>query len=79
VPTISAMNYSDLIKHYGSQSKVARAINLRSPSVWQWKKDGVPELRQLEFQKLTNGALRADRAVVKKYQALLGVAGKVAA
>ena len=66
------MNYSDLIKHFKSQAEIARAINLSQPSVWQWQTSGVPEDRQLEFQRLTGGKLKADPAIIKKYSALFG-------
>lgn len=71
---MTPMNYPDLIEHFGSQGAVARAIGLSQPSVWEWQKNGVPEDRQLEFQKLTGGALKADPAVIEKYRALFGAA-----
>jgi len=68
------MNYSDLIKHYKTQGAIAEAIGLKQPSVCEWQDSGVPEQRQLEFQKLTGGALKADPAIIKKYRGLLGAA-----
>lgn len=73
MPTIRGMTYTDLIKYYGSQSKVSRAIGIRPPSVWEWKKSGIPEKRQLQFQKMTDGALKADRAIVRRYRDLLSI------
>lgn len=58
---IVPMNYSDLINFFGSQSKAARALNVKPPSVHQWKDDGIPETRQYQIEVLTNGALKADR------------------
>ena len=56
------MNYEDLIRHFGSQSKAARALNVKPPSVHQWKEDGIPETRQFQIEVLTGGALKADRS-----------------
>ncbi len=70
MPKIEPMDYLDLIGHFGSQGAIARAIRLSQPSVWEWQKTGVPGDRQLEFQKLTGGALKADPAVIEKYRAL---------
>ena len=70
MPKIGAMTHEDLIQHFGSQAKVARAVGISSASVDEWK-GGVPELRQLEFQKLTGGKLKAAPGVVRKYRELL--------
>jgi len=69
---MTPMNYSDLFDHFGSQGAIARAVGLSQPSVWEWQKNGVPEDRQLEFQKITGGALKADPAIIEKYRALFG-------
>lgn len=71
-PIILPMDYADLIKHYGSQAAIAQAVALKQPSIWAWQKSGVPAERQLEFQRLTNGKLKADPAIVKRYAMLLG-------
>ena len=71
VPKIRYMTHDDLIQFYGSQSEVAKAANISSASVSQWKTDGVPEVRQLEFHKLTGGKCKADPQVIRKYRALL--------
>lgn len=54
------MTYQDVIKHFGSQSKAARAIGIKPPSVCLWQKNGIPFERQCHIQLLTNGALRAE-------------------
>ena len=63
VPIIFPMTYADLIKHFGSQAEISRALKLAQPSVWQWQHDGVPEQRQYQIEVLTDGALKADRRV----------------
>jgi len=66
------MTYQELIEHFGFQAKAAREIGLRPPSISVWQKKGIPGRRQLEIERLTNGALQADPAVKEKYRALLG-------
>ncbi len=73
------MTYSDLIKHFGSQGAVARAIGISQPSVCEWQDNGVPENRQLEIQKITGGTLKADPEIIEKYRAIFGVASERAA
>lgn len=54
------MTYQDVIAHFGSQGAAARALGLKQPSVWAWKVNGIPELRQLDIERKTNGKLKAD-------------------
>lgn len=72
MPYNVTMDYADLIRHFGSQAAVARALQLQQPSVFEWKKKGVPEKRQLEIEQLTGGDLKAHPRVRAKYRALLG-------
>ena len=68
------MTYNELIRHYGSQAKAARALGLSPPSVWAWKGGEIPDLRQIEIQKRTGGKLKANPAIVAKYRDLLKAA-----
>jgi DNA-binding transcriptional regulator YdaS (Cro superfamily) len=52
------MTKDELIQHFGSQSAVAAALGIKQPSVANWT-DPLPELRQLEVERLTGGKLRA--------------------
>jgi hypothetical protein len=52
------MNKADVIAHYGSQVAVAQALGIKQPSVANWS-DPLPELRQLQIEALTGGALKA--------------------
>jgi hypothetical protein len=55
------MTFEDLKKHYGSAAKAAEALGLKSrQAVHEWKRKGIPPLRQLQIEKLTRGKLRAD-------------------
>lgn len=64
---IGAMTKNDLITHFGSQSAYAAQVVARYPdfpltqaAVSQWADDGVPPLRQLQAEHMTDGVLRAD-------------------
>lgn len=52
------MTKDEVIAHYGSQGLVADALGIKQPSVANWR-DPLPELRQLEIERLTSGVLRA--------------------
>jgi predicted XRE-type DNA-binding protein len=52
------MTKDEVVKHFGSQAAVATALGIRQPSVAEWS-DPLPELRQLEIERLTEGKLRA--------------------
>lgn len=57
------MRTSDAIEHFGSQAALARALNIKPPSVADWG-DSVPPLRQLQIEALTGGKLRADPSIL---------------
>ena len=60
------MTKDEVLKHFGSQAATAEALRIKQPSVAAWA-DPLPELRQLEIEQLTNGALRAG-AECDKYR-----------
>lgn len=49
----------DVVDYFGSQYAVARALNIKQPSVANWP-DIVPPLRQLQIENLTKGKLKAE-------------------
>ncbi len=53
------MKTSDVLAFYGSQHKVALALDLRQPSIARWG-EYPPALRQLQIEALTGGKLRAE-------------------
>ena len=60
------MTIDQLIKHFGSQIKVAHALGCSQPCVSNWKTRGkVPALQQLKAQSITEGKLKADREILK--------------
>lgn len=53
------MRTQDAIDHYGSRRALADALKIRPESTYSWGEE-VPALRQLQLERLTEGALRAD-------------------
>lgn len=52
------MTKQDAIAYYGTQAKLAAALNLKQPTIAGW--DDVPLEHQYYLEKITGGALRAD-------------------
>lgn len=57
------MRTSAALEHFGGTIALARALGIKPPSVSQWG-EIVPPLRQLQIERLTNGALKADPAIL---------------
>jgi molybdenum-dependent DNA-binding transcriptional regulator ModE len=56
------MNPEQVVKHFGSQSKAARAVKLSRQAIWNWlKRRQVPELYQYRLEELTAGKLKRAR------------------
>jgi transcriptional repressor of cell division inhibition gene dicB len=54
------MRKSEALEHFGnSPSALARALGIRPESIYSWG-EIVPGLRQLQLERLTKGALKAD-------------------
>jgi hypothetical protein len=54
------MTYQDLIAHYGTQQAAAAAIGMSQSTVSDWGTKGIPYLRQVQYQEITRGRLKAD-------------------
>ena len=54
------MNYDDIKAHFGTEKACAAALGIEQPSVNSWKKKGIPWMRQMQIQELTEGKLKAD-------------------
>lgn len=52
------MTKTQVIKHFGSVSALAKALSVTYEAVRQW--DDVPELRQYQIERITKGALKAE-------------------
>ena len=61
------MNTLDVLNHYGTQAAVADALGLAQASISKWaKRDCVPQLRQLQLEALTGGALKAEKNILPR-------------
>ena len=48
------------IDHYGTQAALALALKIKQPSIAEWVANkAIPELRQIQIEKLTKGKLKA--------------------
>jgi hypothetical protein len=63
------MTYEQLIAHYGTQKEAGLALKafgegeaVKQSSVAEWKEKGIPAPRQAQYEILTGGSLKADRA-----------------
>lgn len=63
------MTFDELIAYYGSQKAAGEALGAFGPnesvkqsSVAEWKEKGIPAPRQAQYELLTGGELKADRA-----------------
>lgn len=65
------MTKADLIAYYGSQGKAARALGLAQPSISGWG-EYPPPLRQLQIERATGGALKAEPGCVPLHDAQPG-------
>ena len=52
------MTKAQAIEHFGSISKLAKALGVSYEAIRQWEE--VPELRQYQLERITKGALRAS-------------------
>jgi DNA-binding transcriptional regulator YdaS (Cro superfamily) len=52
------MTKTEVLAHFGGAVATAKALGISQPSVSNWSEQ-LPELRQLEIEQLTGGALRA--------------------
>lgn len=65
------MTIDEAINHFGSQSKLAKTLNIHRQSITQWIKKGyVPTAHQLTLQHLTGGRLKAGLEGAKKIEDL---------
>lgn len=55
------MTKTQAIQHFGSISSLAKALGVTYEAVRQW--EAVPELRQYQIERITQGTLKADQKV----------------
>ena len=65
------MKTEDAIEHFGTQTKLAAALDTNQSTVASWG-EFPPQLRQLQIEHLTFGALKAEPSALprrnKKYR-----------
>ena len=55
------MTANQLIKHFGSAAKAAKALGYNRQSIYDWKKTGIPLRTQAWIQVETGGVFKADK------------------
>lgn len=55
------MTYEQVKDHFGTAAKVAKALRCDPRNVGNWKSRGVPAAIQKRLERLTKGALQADK------------------
>lgn len=45
----------ELIKHFKTQTALAKMLNVKTGHIYYWKKHGIPPKRAIEIEKKTNG------------------------
>lgn len=65
MPSIAVMDMGKVVEWYGSKAAVARALGVSAVAVTRWK-DDIPPLRQLQLERMTKGALRADDSILDR-------------
>ena len=53
------MNKNDVISHFGTAAKAAKALGLTKSAISQWPA-AIPRLRAFEIERITNGKLKVD-------------------
>ncbi len=60
------MTPDQAIQHFGSISKLARALGLANPTIYDWLNAGaIPEPRQYQIELATCGRLQADKPALR--------------
>lgn len=60
------MSPKQVIDFFGGIPRVADALGLKAPSIYDWVEAGeVPEARQYQIEMATGGALRADKPALR--------------
>lgn len=54
--TLCIIYYMDeLIKHYGTQQRLARALKCHHQNIQYWRKVGIPVKRAIQIERITEG------------------------
>ena len=55
------MDLDKVIRHFGGTPEICSALDVTKGAISQWRKDGIPPLRQYQIETLTKGKFKADR------------------
>lgn len=53
------MRKSIVVKYFGSQTKIAKALGIKPAAVYQWS-EIIPPLRSFQLERITNGVLKTE-------------------
>lgn len=67
------MTLEDAKEYFNNYARLADALGINRSAITQWNGE-IPEQRQLELQRITKGALKADAKILAKYRAILRAA-----
>lgn len=56
------MKLSDAVSYFGTQQKLADALNIKQGAISSWNRERIPFARALQVEKLTRGALTVDES-----------------
>lgn len=59
------MTKEEAIEFFGSQTKLAKALGLKQPTISLWQR--IPPLCQLKIEEASQGHLRADSDIPRGY------------
>lgn len=59
------MKLVDAVKHAGNASALAEMLGITQSAICQWG-DVIPDNRQLQLERITLGALKADRGCMDR-------------
>jgi DNA-binding transcriptional regulator YdaS (Cro superfamily) len=54
------MRLSDAVSYFGTQQKLADALQIKQGAISSWDEDKIPMARALQIEKITEGKLKAD-------------------
>lgn len=61
------MDIKAVIRHFGTQAKLAKAISTTQPAISNWKKrKRIPALQQLRIEAATGGKFKADKSILER-------------
>lgn len=55
------MKFSQVLRHFGSVVNIAHALQVSVPTIYEWKKTGLPYCRQCQIEVETKGKLKANK------------------